>query len=172
MTQADARSPGAPETVFVAANHGIPNHPQWPALVYHGAVPADARAIERRFDDNGWPPQWRDGIFDYHHYHSAGHEALGITRGSATVRIGGPEGCDVELDPGDVVVLPAGTGHCRVAASGDLLVVGAYPPAQTGDICRAPATAELRARLACLPRPERDPVRGVGGPLTALWWRP
>jgi uncharacterized protein YjlB len=172
MTDADARSPGAPETVFVAANHGIPNHPDWPALIYHGAVPADARAIERVFDANGWPPRWRDGIFDHHHYHDAGHEALGVAQGRVSVRIGGPAGCDVELHAGDVVVLPAGTGHCRLAASADLLVVGAYPPGQTGDVRRPPATAARRARIAAVPRPERDPVCGVGGPLTALWWRP
>jgi len=158
-----------PETVFVEANAGIPNHPVWPALVYHDVVAPDAAAIERRFDANGWPPLWRDGIFAYHHFHSAGHEALGIARGRARVRVGGPAGRDVEVAAGDVLVLPAGTGHCRLEASGDLLVVGAYPPGQSGDIQRGPATAAMTAAIAALPRPASDPVEGQDGPLLAAW---
>jgi len=158
-----------PERVFVAANQGIPNHPRWPALVYHGVVAPDAGAIERRFEANGWPPLWRDGIFAYHHFHSAGHEALGIAGGRARVRLGGPEGVDVEVAAGDVLVLPAGTGHCRLEASADLLVVGAYPPGQRGDIQRAPATAAMTAAIAALPHPASDPVEGPDGPLVRAW---
>lgn len=158
-----------PETVFVEANQGIPNHPAWPALVYHKVVTTDQAAIERRFSANGWPPRWRDGIFDYHHFHSAGHEALAVAAGRARVRIGGPEGQDVEIEAGDVLVLPAGTGHCRVEASADLLVVGAYPPGQSGDIQRGPASDEMRARIKALPRPDDDPVDGVDGPLLRAW---
>ena len=158
-----------PETVVVAANHGVPNHPAWPALVYHGVAAHDAAAIERRFAANGWPPLWRDGIFAFHHFHSAGHEALGIAAGRARVRIGGPDGRDVEIEAGDVLVLPAGTGHCRLDASPDLRVVGAYPPGQSGDIQRGPATAEMAAAIAALPRPASDPVEGADGPLLAAW---
>ncbi len=40
------------------------------------------------------------------------------------------------LAPGDVAVLPAGTGHQRLSGSGDLVVIGAYPPEGTYDLCR------------------------------------
>ena len=96
---------------------------------------------------------------------------LGIARGRAKVRFGGPRGEDLDVIAGDVAVLPAGTGNQRLAASGDLLVIGAYPPAGTYDLCRA--TAETRERaLATIPRvplPATDPLYGADGPLVALW---
>lgn len=63
----------------------IPNNPRFPVLVYRQAFASGqddlATAMERRFEDNGWPPAWRDGIYDFHHYHSKGHEMLGIAKG-------------------------------------------------------------------------------------------
>jgi uncharacterized protein YjlB len=72
---------------------------------------------------------------------------------------------------GDVAVLPAGTGHQRLSASSDLLVVGAYPPAGTYDLCRATTTEHERA-LATIPHvplPSTDPLYGPDGPLLTLW---
>jgi len=75
----------------------IPNHPRWPLVLYRGAVRSPERfdpaaVLEELFEHNGWGDSWRDGIYDYVHYHSRIHEVLGIARGRATVPLGGSRG--------------------------------------------------------------------------------
>lgn len=151
----------------------VPNNPRLPALVYEGTFAADAPDLaglmEKRFQENGWPPQWRNGICDFDHYHSQGHEVLGIAAGSARLLLGGDNGRELEVSTGDVLVLPAGTGHRRISQSDDFLVIGAYPPGQSGDIVRERASAAMSQRIAVLSFPPRDPVVGEGGPLLRLW---
>ena len=63
-----------------------------PVLIYKSAFAASgspselANKIEETFDNNGFPPQWRFGLYEYPHYHSTSHEILGVLRGSARVR--------------------------------------------------------------------------------------
>jgi uncharacterized protein YjlB len=70
-----------------------------------------AAVFEDLFESNGWGGSWRDGIYDYAHYHSRIHEVLGIARGSGRVQFGGPKGRTLVLKAGDVAILPAGMGH-------------------------------------------------------------
>jgi uncharacterized protein YjlB len=153
----------------------IPNHPRWPLVLYRGAVRLPERldpaaVLEELFAHNGWGDSWRDGIYDYVHYHSRIHEVLGIARGSATVRLGGSHGRKLTLKPGDITILPAGTGHQCLSATSDFLVVGAYPPSGTYDECTKPAEhARATKSIPKVPRPRKDPVYGAKGPLLAAW---
>jgi uncharacterized protein YjlB len=99
------------------------------------------------------------------------HEAMGIARGRATVRFGGKKGREIEIASGDVVILPAGTGHQLVTQTQELVVIGAYPPSGKFDLCRGSKADHDKAlaRIAEVPAPETDPVFGEDGPLIALW---
>ncbi|MBP7240684.1 cupin [Amaricoccus sp.] len=155
------------EAFLLAPSGAIPNHPRFPVLLHRGAIPGGgAAAIEAIFAANGWPPAWRNGVFGFDHFHSEGHEALGCAAGSARLLLGGPGGREVTVTAGDVVVLPAGTGHRRLAASGDFLIVGAYPPGQHADILRGPPTPAQAARILALPAPASDPAGASDGVAT------
>jgi uncharacterized protein YjlB len=164
-----------PQAIRFADSGAIPNNPHLPVLIYKSAIKPDndpPAAMERKFKEHRWPPQWRNGIYEFHHYHSTAHEVLGIARGAVRVMLGGESGQQFFLEAGDVVVLPAGTGHKRIEGSGDLLVVGAYPEGQAWDLIREDEPDKKKAalaRIARVPLPRSDPVLGAEGPLPALW---
>jgi uncharacterized protein YjlB len=160
-----------PETHRFADDGAIPNSPL-PALVYHGVEAAvDAGTCEALFGAHGWGGHWRSQILYEHHFHSTAHEALGIVAGRASLMLGGPGGERLEVRTGDVLVLPAGTGHCRLDSSDDLLVVGAYPLGQAWDMRYGDPGEhdEVLANIAAVALPETDPVLGPDGPLVELW---
>lgn len=153
-----------------------PNNPRFPMLRYRSAVQLDpafdsAAIFEVLFSSNGWNDAWRDSIYRFRHFHTKTHEVLGIARGHARVEFGGRKGRTLAIKAGDVIVLPAGTGHRRLSSSRDLLVVGAYPERGSYDEPRPSEVdhAEARSSIARVKVPKRDPVYGSAGPLKSLW---
>jgi len=161
--------------ILVFADDGlVPNNPM-PFLVYRGAIDVDnahpEKTIEGLFGANGWGDMWRNGIYDYLHYHATVHEALGVARGQARVRFGGDGGRELAIAAGDVAILPAGTGHQCLSASSDFCVIGAYPPGPKMQITRPTPDNHAHA-LKTIPKvklPTSDPVMGTEGPLVRLW---
>jgi uncharacterized protein YjlB len=105
----------------------IPNNPNLPLVLYRS--PSGLRANStRRVCSKSFSSATAGAI--------AGGMAFTITRiiitcaavrAETRVRLGGAKGRGLKLNAGDVVILPAGTGHER-PGSADLLVIGAYPP--------------------------------------------
>ena len=81
--------------------------------------------------------------------------------------LGGPQGETVEVRAGDVMILPPGFGHRRLAMQGGFQICGAYPPGQENYTDRPLAgydDAMLR-QLAAVAKPQTDPVWGADGAL-------
>ena len=174
----DSRHPPSNATEvrqYLLTDDGTFPNSHLPLLVYpRGIVPASgdlATFFEACFTGNGWPAAWRDGIYGFHHYHSTAHEVLGICRGRARVQMGGESGEILTVTAGDAVVIPAGVAHKNLGASGDFLVVGAYPRGQSWDMNDgSPGERPLVDKnIRTVPLPTTDPVMGAEGPLTQCW---
>ena len=156
------------------AHGNVPNS-VLPLLLYERAVRLQsddpASVFEELFAENGWTNSWRNGIYDYHHYHSNTHEVLGIYRGTVSVQLGGDAGVVKRVSAGDVIIIPAGVAHKNLGASPDLGVVGAYPEGTEPDLLEdEPDQREkARARIKGVSVPGMDPVYGADGPLTKHW---
>jgi uncharacterized protein YjlB len=163
-----------PLTFFFEDDGLVPNNPM-PLVVYKRAIEFDngnpEKTIEGLFSANGWGEMWRNGVYDYLHYHATVHEALGVARGQARVQFGGERGEAIQITAGDVAILPAGTGHQCLFASQDFCVIGAYPPGAKMHITR-PTVENYLSALRSIPAvklPSTDPVMGEDGPLIRLW---
>lgn len=153
----------------------IPNNPNLPLLVYSQILSEPEQQPSRCKEllaKNGWGGAWVDGVFSYHHYHSTSHEVLCVVSGRASIDFGGPEGETLEVQAGDVVVIPAGVGHRNEGSSGDFSVIGAYPRGQesydlrTGEEGERP---EVLENIRNVPLPEADLLFGEDGPLLRHW---
>jgi uncharacterized protein YjlB len=160
---------------LIGGDGTFPNNERLPLLLYPGAIKSSGRDVARSAEDlfhkHHWGGSWRNGIFNYHHYHSTAHEVLGVFSGTAKVRLGGPVGPEFDLRSGDVVVIPAGVAHRNLGSSADFGVVGAYPAGQKWDLNYGEdgERPQTDRNIAEVPLPEMDPVFGATGPLVQLW---
>jgi uncharacterized protein YjlB len=152
---------------------GIPNS-RLPLVFWRGRLPSEARsgaAATALFRKNGWRGTWVYTVFPYWHFHTRGHEALACVSGSARIGFGGDHGIKVDVETGDVCVIPAGVGHRRLSSSSDFQMAGGYPPGQEGNIVRPGDLddAMIAKEIAALALPQTDPVSGRDDGVVAIW---
>jgi uncharacterized protein YjlB len=152
----------------------FPNHPTFPVLLYKNALHLhreDPKLVEEIFLKNHWKKPWRNGIYDFHHYHSNTHEVLGVYSGTCLVQVGGDQGPKFELEKGDVLILPAGVSHKNLGCSDDFKCVGAYPFEIEFDMnyCKKEEKKHAEQNIRKSPLPQSDPVYGENGPLFKYW---
>ena len=167
-----------PEIVSIALsrNNNFPNS-DLPVLVYRKAFLLNDQSVRPDetarsvFEAHEWSNAWVNGIYGFHHYHSNTHECMCMCSGWVKVMLGGPKGKRLQLEQGDVLILPAGTGHKCVDAAADFMCVGAYPQGHDYDIMRGKKT-ELESSLDHIKKseqPQQDPVYGKDGFLKSFW---
>jgi uncharacterized protein YjlB len=170
-------APGKNTTVkhFYLKDDGtFPNNALLPVLLYRSAwkLPWLAvRFIKRKLKEHFWGNAWKNGVFDYQHYHSKAHEVLCVYKGSTRLLLGGNNGIIVEVEAGDVVIIPAGVAHKNMDPSRTFKCVGAYPQGQNYDMkygrfIERPQSDEDIAKVSL---PKEDPVFGNSGPLVFYW---
>lgn len=146
-----------------------------PALIYKGALilPEEhpEKIIEEIFKKNAWTNSWRNGIYDYHHYHSIAHEVLGVYEGDTVVELGGAQGDTQLIEKGDIIIIPAGVAHRNVTPESNFKCVGAYPGGSDYDIKKGEPGDRPGAdkNIKKVSLPENDPVYGKTGVLINTW---
>jgi uncharacterized protein YjlB len=153
----------------------FPNNDRLPVLIYKHAVDPkedeDPEAFETLFEKNNWSNSWRNGIFDYHHYHSTTHEVLGVYAGTAEVQLGGENGFRATLEKGDVIIIPGGVAHKNLTSGSNFACVGAYPDGRDYDMNYGKPEEREKAfqKILLIPLPATDPVFGKQGKLFEYW---
>jgi uncharacterized protein YjlB len=159
---------------LIADNGRFPNNRNLPLVIIKQALSDDQLSpenFEKQFMLNNWPAAWRNGIFDFHHYHSTAHEVLGVYCGWVQARFGGPGGDILRAEAGDVIIIPAGVAHCNKGQSHDFMVVGAYPAGQSWDMKygKPGERPTVDNNISNVTAPTADPIFGTQGPLMTLW---
>jgi len=162
-------------TQYLFEDDGVIPNNSLPLLLYRNAFDQrgkdGAEWLINRFGENNWKNAWKNGVFSYHHYHSTSHEVLGVYSGKAKLHLGGERGEKLDVEAGDVIVIPAGVGHKNLGSSRDFRVVGAYPNGSSCDMKSGEKGERPQAdeNIAAVPVPSTDPLLGKEDGVPVIW---
>ena len=97
------------QTLIIPEDGIFPNNSALPLVLMQQVFdPTETnlvRTIEEKIHKNAWGGSWRNGIYNFHHYHSTAHEVLGLYSGKVKAQFGGPDGQAVTAEAGDVIII-------------------------------------------------------------------
>jgi uncharacterized protein YjlB len=127
--------------------------------------------IKKIFENNNWRNAWKAGIFTYHHYHSNTHEVLCAYKGKTKILVGGESGNLIEIQKGEVLIIPAGVAYKNLGSENQVGVIGAYSGGKKYDIKygRKDERPEADTNIENVPIPKTDPVWGAFSGLVKIW---
>jgi uncharacterized protein YjlB len=163
-----------PEQYKIKDNGVFPNSSE-PVLHYKGVLrlPTFLASwhVKRLFRKNNWSNNWQHGIYTFHHYHSITHEAMGVCKGATTLLLGGDDGILINIQKGDVIIIPAGVAHKNLGDEDQVVCVGGYPDGKDYDMNYGKAGERPKAdqSIAAIPVPGTDPVFGKGKGVATIW---
>jgi uncharacterized protein YjlB len=163
------------EYSYIVNDDGIFPNSKLPVLLYKKVLDLPplfpASYVENLFKSHLWHNSWKSGIFTYHHYHSITHEVLGFYKGETKMQVGGDKGVKLDIEKGDVLIIPAGVAHKNLGQENDVQCVGAYPEGMSYDMNYGkPGERPMTDNnIAQVPLPDRDPVLGLKGGLQRYW---
>ncbi|KAH9942230.1 uncharacterized protein BXZ73DRAFT_97649 [Epithele typhae] len=149
-----------------------------PLIVYRApfATTPSAEQIEAHLRAVGVCfPMWRWPMYPEDHFHTTAHEFVVVHRGRGRLNFGG-RGCagavEVEVVPGDAVLIPGGVSHALLEDLGEkeglgsFEMVGSYMEgSEHWDMCYGKHGEEEHvANIPNLTWFDKDPLYGEGGP--------
>lgn len=163
-----------PALIFLSDDGVFPNS-SLPVLYYNQVITKDGdnNSMEfiKLFNSYNWTNHWVGGIHTIHHYHSNTHEVLGVIKGGTTLMLGGGNGQKLDIEQGDVLVIPAGVAHKNLGSENQVLCVGAYPEGRGYDINYG-ASGErplVDRNIGSVSIPDTDPIYGKEAGLAKIW---
>lgn len=163
-----------PVLIFLTDDGVFPNS-SLPVLYYNHVIMKERNNISLAFVElfNGynWTNHWIGGIQTVHHYHSNTHEVLGVIKGNTTLMLGGDSGQRLDIQQGDVLVIPAGVAHRNLGSEDDVMCVGAYPAGRGYDMNYGNSGERplVDRNIGSAQIPNTDPVYGLDGGLVKIW---
>jgi uncharacterized protein YjlB len=160
---------------YYLKDDGIFPNSSLPVLVYRKILELPlllpSGYIKKLFAQHNWHGAWKNGVFEYHHYHSITHEALGIYKGTTTLLLGGESGVQLKIEKGDVLIIPAGVAHKNLEKQNKIKCVGAYPDGKSYDMNygKKGERPQTDKNIKQVPLPQQDPVFGLLGGLKNYW---
>ena len=96
---------------------------------------------------------------------------MAVIKGRTTLLLGGENGQQVDIQSGDIIVIPAGVAHKNLGEMKDVICIGGYPEGRDFDMNYGGAgeRPQTDRTIEELQLPATGPLAGREDPLLQIW---